>query len=216
MKNSSSSPPIAEAVGFLSEHAPEELQRLKSVLPDEMQQLLVRGGLAGPVPATLKSRATVQLAALRQIRTKISKSVVGAEKRLRLARRTRLIGDIAAVLGSSSVLAGNAGAVAGEGLNPKIAIAVSGIVALLGALAGVLSDYATRLPEGGGGSLFEVYSSLGEARYEAEVLIGEIEALVAAQNEEDVDAPLQERIGEANALCRKMQKSFAQTLKISS
>jgi len=91
-------------------------------------------------------------------------------------------------------------------------IVISGIVALLGALAGVLSEYAIRLPEGGGGSLFEVYSGLGEARFEAETLSGEIGVLMSGEESEDVEKSLIDAIGAANLLCRKVQKSFAQIL----
>jgi hypothetical protein len=154
----------------------------------------------------------VQLAALKQITGRISKAITAAEARLKTAKRVRLAGDIAAVLGSSSVLAGSAKPAAIAGSHPSAAIAASAAIALLGALAGVLSEYAVRLPSPGGGSLFEIYSSLGEARFEAENLTVEIETLLSAQESDDVAKPLGIAVGAANTLCRKVQKSLSQIL----
>jgi len=199
-------PPISEAVSFLSRFAPQELSRLRAELPKEIQPLLIDGGLAGSVSTSLKARAQVQLAALKAVKERMSKCIVDAEYRLKWAKRIRLVGDIAAVLGSSSVLAGSA-----SGGSPtsssNITIIAGGIVALVGALSGVLSEYAIRLPDTGG-SLFAIYRDLSVARFEAEMLIGEIDILLTVSDSEDVETRLTENIGAANALCRKVHESF--------
>src|SRR5205814_2285722 len=100
MKDSTNTPSISEAVSLLSIFAPQRLSELKRDLPTEIHPLLIPGGLAGPLPVTLKSRATVQRAALDQVLRRISSAITSAERRLKLAKRVRLIGDVAAVLGS--------------------------------------------------------------------------------------------------------------------
>jgi hypothetical protein len=110
----------------------------------------------------------------------------------------------------SSVLVGSTSSHS-HGAQSYGAILIGGIVALVGALSGVLSDYAIRLPESNG-SLFQVYSGLGEARFEAENLLAEIEILLSASGSKDVESKLAEDVGAANALCRKVQGLFSKTL----
>lgn len=201
------SPPISEAVSLLNIVAPAELFRLKQELPSEIHPLLIPGGLAGSIATTLKARAAVQIAALKQITERIKIAAQSSERRLRISKRVRLVGDVAAVLGSSSVLAGTSSESA-----PGWVVLTGGIIALVGALSGVLSDYSTRLAAGSGGSLFEIYSALSEARFEADSLQTEIKLLLKAAAQEDVEERLSAAIGEANALCRKVQKVFPHIL----
>jgi hypothetical protein len=201
--------PIAEAVSLLNKVAPHELERLRNELPADMAPFLSGAGVAGPLPANLRARATVQLAALAQIIERIKSAIRKAEGRLKISRRIRLAGDVCAIVGSSSVLVGASGGT--QSAPSSLTVMVSGCVALLGALAGALSEYALKLPDGGA-SLFEIYAGLGEAQYEAEQLAGGIHELIALDSSEESREMLEKLVGEANVLCRKMQKSFALVL----
>jgi hypothetical protein len=197
-----SAPPINEAVGFLGRFAPHSLDQLRRALPPEMGSLLSVGGLAGPTDALLVSRAEVARVALTEVIARCQTGIASAERRLKLSRRIRLVGELAAVLGSASVVT------TASAVSPTWTVA-SGVVALIGALAAVVAEYAVKLPQENNSSLFETYAWLIEARFDAKQIAGEIDLLIHAGASNEHDAELVNLVGKSNTLCREAHRRLA-------
>jgi hypothetical protein len=197
-------PPINEAVGFLAKFAPDSLNELRKKLPAEIRPLLSPGGLAGRSDKLLLARAEVAKAALAEIASRCQEGIALAERRLKLSRRIRLLGEIAAVLGSASV-------VTTALATPGSWIILSGTVALVGSLATVIAEYAVKLPQDKL-SLFETYAWLVEARFEAVQMAKEIAVLIDAGAANRHEAALTELIGKGNVLCREAHRRLASLL----
>lgn len=195
-------PPISEAVWLLSKFAPSKLELLGRDMPPEIQPLLDPGGLAeiSTGDPLLLARAKIAKEALDQIAVQCDSGLQSAENRLRVSRSVRLVGEIAAVVGSASVL----GSASSE--TPGLLIP-SGIVALIGSLSSAISEFALRLPQEGSTSLFDTYAKLGEARFQATQLAKEIAIfLPLPQLNEPQQNELATLIGRANELCRDAVK----------
>jgi hypothetical protein len=194
-------PPINEAVNFLHKFSPASLEKLKQTLPAEILPLLKAGGLAGRTDPLLEPRARVCLAALEEVMPRCDEGIKASGARLRRARRLSLAAGVAAMVGSSSVLAtlGAGSNVLGAGTN--ILAAVSGVIALVGSVLAFVAEFTTRPDHEAKKTVFDTYMLLSRSRYRAEQLRGElsthIDAGISAKREDAVAG----LIGEANALC---------------
>jgi hypothetical protein len=187
-------PPIHEAVNLLDRFEPAALAQLRQRLPADVQPLLRPGGTAGKVDLLLVARAEVCLAALQVASARCAEAIGVAAGRLRLARTLRLVGGVAATLGSSSVLVSATAEVA-------VGLYLSGVVALVSSLTSLLADYLTRLECGASRTLFAVYADLVEKRYKAERLRGELTAHLSLKVTRDREQAVADLIRAANEVC---------------
>ncbi len=196
------SPPINEAVNLLARFDPAALERLRQQLPEGIRPLLKPGGIAGRADPLLVARAQVCLEALKVAVGRCDAAIPVARGRLAMARRLRLVGGLAGVLGSSSVLVTLAA-------NQPVGGYVGGGVALLGSLTSFLSDFLTRLEATEGGAsrtLFEVYAGLLEKRDDGDQLRAEIDAYLAQKATEERDRLVADLIGPANKICAEIRR----------
>jgi hypothetical protein len=114
--------------------------------------------------------------------------------RLRRARRFALAAGVAAMVGSSSVLA----TVAAKSM---VLTSVSGLIALAGSVLAFVADFTTRPEQGGKRTLFDIYTQLSQSRYRAEQLRGELSAHIEVGITPKRAPDVSRLIGEANALC---------------
>jgi hypothetical protein len=187
-------PPINEAVNFLYKFSPAALEKLKQTLPPEMHPLLKPGGLAGKTDPLLEPRTRVCLTALGEVIPRCEEGIQVSGTRLRRARRMSLAAGIAAMVGSSSVLA----TLAAQSI---VLTAVSGAIALAGSVLAFVADFIIRPDHEAKKTIFDTYMQLSRSRYRAEQLRGELAVHLEAgitQKREDAVVRL---IGEANALC---------------
>ena len=187
-------PPINEAVNFLHKFSPASLETLKASLPAEIHPLLKPGGLAGRTDPLLVPRIRICLAAIEEVIPRCEEGVRASGTRLRRARRMSLAAGIAAMVGSSSVLATLAA-------QSVVLTAVSGVIALAGSVLAFVADFTTRPDHEAKKTVFDTFMQLSRSRYRAEQLRGELtvhlEVGIASKREEAVA----QLIGEANALC---------------
>lgn len=187
-------PPINEAVNFLFKFNPASLEKLKQTLPPEIQPLLKPGGLLGRTDPLLDPRTRICLTALEEVIPRCDEGIQVGGTRLRRARRMSLTAGIAAMVGSSSVLA----TLVAQSI---ILTAVSGGIALAGSVLAFVADFTTRPDHGSKKTVFDSYMELSRCRYRAEQLRGELSVHLdvgITQKREDTVVQL---IGEANALC---------------
>jgi hypothetical protein len=193
-------PPINEAVNLLSKFDPGALERLRAGLPTEVRPLLRPGGLAGVVAADLIPLAQVPLKALKTACDWCDQAIHTTASRLKRARLFRLVGGLAAAGGSASSVIVTITAW------PPIGVYVGGVVALVGSLASLLSDYWTRLESGGSRTLFEVYADLVDKRYQAKRLSEELTTLLGLEATPEREQAIKDRMGQANAILYEVNK----------
>jgi hypothetical protein len=160
----SDAPPIDEIVNLLDKLAPEELIAFRERLPPDMRPLFVPGGIAGKADQPLNESAELAARTLRTLVKQCDRWADAVGQRLRHARRLHMVGDVMAVVGSSSVLGTIAASL-------SVGVYVSGFVALLGSVTSLIADHVAKLPEGGPSSMFNVYSQLTGGRHRAKQLL---------------------------------------------
>jgi hypothetical protein len=190
-------PRINEAVNFLSKFNETSLNQLRGSLPAEIQPLLKPGGVAGETDPLLGPRARVCVAALTEAIARCDGAVNVTGTRLRWARRLGLAAGVAAMVGSSSVLA----TVAAQSMLLTI---VCGLIALAGSVLTFVADFTTRPDQGGKRTVFDIYMQLSQNRHRAEQLRGELSAHLEVGVTPKSEPEVSRLIGESNALCLSM------------
>jgi hypothetical protein len=195
-------PPINEAVNFLHKFSPSAIDELKQSLPPEFQPLLKPGGLAGRADPLLEPRAKVCLAALKEVILRCDQGVKAGGLRLKRARRMSLAAGIAAMVGSSSVLATLAAKL-------MILTLVSGVIALAGSVLAFVADFTTRLDPEAKKTVFDTYMQLSRSRFRAIQLSGELSVYVDAGITQKREEAVMTLVGESNQLCLTVDQLLA-------
>lgn len=202
-------PPINEAVNLLARYAPGRLTSLREEVPSEMLPLLEPGGLAGESSDSLVPYlARSQIEALEEAVDLSNRVIRVAEKRLRASRRFRLGGEIAALVGSASVLSS-------VPAQAWILALISGVIGLAGSLSTLVAEYYVRLSFEGQSSLYEVYTALMNARYKAKGLLPELCILLEINRDQSHTDRLSTLIGESNAVCEEINRLRSRMLEVS-
>lgn len=201
--------PINEAVFLLSKTSPKTLEELKFKFP-ELKDELKPGIMAGDQELSdeqhrkiLTAKAGVVVAALSKTIQMSDKALSNAARNMLLGRRTRLVGQIVTVAGTSGVLAA-------IGVSQSRLAIIAAVLALLGSLASILGEYYEQVVDRKQGGLNEIFLRIAMARQKAEVLLETIKAYLSANV---VDSGLESSIKEANALSEEITKNIFQIVK---
>jgi hypothetical protein len=157
MKVTGNAPPINEAVNFLNKFSPAALEKLKETLPPEIRPLLKPGGLAGRTDPLLEPRVRVCLEALGEVIPRCDEGIRVSGARLRRARKMSLAAGIAAMVGSSSVLATLA-------VQSVVLTAISGMIALAGSVLALVADFTTRPDHEAKKTVLDTFMQLSRSR----------------------------------------------------
>jgi hypothetical protein len=197
--------PVNESVNLLSSHDGAKLASLRDALgqsfPEQREtlELLLRSGeLQGEADdPLLLPRAKVSLAALETAARMCDTSLAVAGRRLRLARNARLVSEVAAAVGSASVLGTLSASWQGGAV-------ISGVVALLGSFGALAAKFLTETRDDARGTMSERFSRLIELRYEARRVHAEL-AVHLENVAHSIDAAtIAQLVGDANALAREI------------
>lgn len=192
--------PINEVVALLDRENRKKLIELRELYPEISDELKlgIWGGKADiderKQKRLLRARAEVAFVGLRQAIQDCSQAIEAASWKIQISNKIRLGGQIVTVIGSSSVL----GAL---GNNQNLLAVIAGIFALLGSLSSIFLDYAERIIGSSGESIESIYLELSLARHDAELFSKNLRISIDGAVD---DAFLEMSIGEANALCERL------------
>jgi hypothetical protein len=193
-------PPIDEIVGFLDARAPKRLQALRNMLP-ELADELKPGIVAGESEEILSARAQVAADGVAEMLAQSEPILAKLERRMRLVRTLRLVGQMCSAIGSAS----GVGFLLAKLPNPAIG---SGLVAVVGSLSVIGVDYLGTL---GDVKLFDHYTALREARYEAKRLEQELMLRLGRPPSERDLGVMDQLVRDANDLSKKIDKAIGQS-----
>lgn len=200
--------PINELVTVLSDIDNELFSRVKNKFPEINEELNV-GIWAGESEKLESDRVVLTKA-------KFASEVLGVaichsecalkvlSRKIHIANRIRLVGQIAAVIGSS-------GTILAMGFGKDSVAQVSAVLALLGSISTIISTYTEKVVSTKAGTISEIYLSLSGQLQEAIFLRNNINAHIQ-HNSSTVE--LENLVAMSNELCRKINTNALQVPKI--
>ncbi len=195
---------INEAVALLENIAPEFLEEYK-IQNHNIASFLEGGLLAGDTPALdafLYEKAQFMITTLEQTALMCKKGLSTAVKKLKFSKKVTLIGQVATILGSSSVI----GAI---GIGEEKMAICAGILALIGSISTLLSDYKEALICRKSGNIHDLYDELVNAQYEVIILSNDLKSAIKFDKDEKNVSDL---ISKSNTLCRMINKNVMQII----
>jgi hypothetical protein len=188
--------PINDAVGFLSAHDPERLQRLRKQFSSEDEAaLLAEEEWLKPLPPLLAPRIHAVVEGLNAFLVAWNGAMPSATKRLERANQWKVVGAFVATLGSSTTLTFLFAGPSTHGY----ALA-STVVALFGSLAGLAANYLRSDLFGTNDGLPAVVKRLSANASKAAVLVRSLTPYLDVNDDGDDPAALEQMIGDANAI----------------
>lgn len=193
---------INEGVFLLQSLSPDRLNQLRIEFPSQSRALaigIIAGSEDGPendkvAMAMLRDRAQIMIVALSEAEAAAKKAVVAVSRRVKSARRQRLLSQILVLIGSSSSLATLA-------LSKNRAAVISAVLTLLAALWNLLAEYQEKLLNPQAGNIYDAFQRLAEGAYKTRTMSTELTlALKYNQNATQI-GPL---VASANALCEEL------------
>jgi hypothetical protein len=166
-------PPIDEGVNLLSKLVPNELADLRLKFPSIIDELEIGrvGGETLGTPELDYERAEVMASALVAVADKAAIELNSIQHRMRMARRRRLVAQVATLVCSSGVLAAFALS------ENQIAIWIS-LLTLLASVGTLLAEYSERLLRAGDGDIYQAFEEASNAEFKARNAASELRLLV--------------------------------------
>jgi hypothetical protein len=192
---------INEGIFLLEKLSPSKLLDLRKEYPYLSADLRV-GILAGPEgekdasvqAAIVREKAQIMIAALAAAERAARSGLASVSRKVKSARRQRLISQILVLIGSSSSLATLA-------LGQNRAAVVSAVLTLLAALGNLFADYQERLLNPQAGNIYDALQRLSEGVYKTRAVSTD---LSLALNYAQASSQIEQLVGNANALCEEL------------
>jgi len=193
---------INEGVSLLHSLSPARLDELRAEFPLQSEALTV-GIPAGPgdeltdnkiATAMLREKAQIMIVALREAEAVSKKALQSISRRVRSAKRQRLVSQILVLVGSSSSLATLA-------LSKNRAAVISAALTLLAALWNLLAEHQEKLLNPQSGNIYDAFQRLAEGTYKTRTMSTELTLALKYDQSATQIGPL---VASANALCEEL------------
>ena len=193
---------INEGVFLLQSLAPARLDEFRTEFPSQSKALAI-GIIAGPedgpkddsiATAMLRERAQIMIVALGEAEAAAKSALLKVSRRVKSARRQRLLSQILVLIGSSSSLATLA-------LSKNRAAVISAVLTLLAALWNLLAEYQEKLLNPQAGNIYDAFQRLAEGAYKTRTMSTEL--TLALKYDQSV-AQIGALVASANVLCEEL------------
>lgn len=190
--------PINEAVSLLSALEPAGLEKARGMFPGLQPELALgrRGGVEDGDDALNFDRARVMEQALGAGTRRAEEELAAIRKRMTLARRRRLVSQIATLVCSSGVLAALA-------VDDKMLTVMTAVLALLASLGTLVAEHQERLVKQGDGDIYDAYEKASGLAYKAGLMAENIRLLVKHKAE---GGQIVTALEAANAVCEELNR----------
>lgn len=201
---------INEGVSLLEKLSPARLEQLRRQFPllsDELSLGIYAGANeeqqgAESSDALMNEKASIMIAALAEAWKAAEKALMSVSRRVRTARRWRLVSQAVVIVGSSSSLAA-------LGLSKSREAVVAAVLTLFAALGNLAAEYQEKLLSPQAGNIYDVFQKLGEGAYKARTLSRE---LSLALKYREGGSELKSLVASANVLCEQLNGWLIQLL----
>jgi hypothetical protein len=198
---------INEGIFLLEKLSPSKLVDLRKEYPFLSGDLRV-GISAGPEAerdasvqdAIAREKAQIMIAALATAESAARKGLASVSRKVKSARRQRLISQIFVLIGSSSSLATLA-------LGQNRAAVISAVLTLLAALGNLFADYQERLLNPQAGNIYDAFQRLSEGVYKTRAMSTDLNLALKYSQE---SSQIEQLVANANALCEELNSWLVQ------
>jgi hypothetical protein len=198
---------INEAVSLLDSLSPTRLDQLRGQHPllagDLGLGILAGADTEQPSDALLNEKAQIMIAALGEAWKAAEDALAEVSRRIKTARRERLISQVLVVIGSSSSLAA---ITLSQDLRPT---AIAALLTLLAALGNLVAEYHEKLLTPQAGNIYDAFQKLGEDGYKARAASTD---LTLALKYNETGPELRTLLASANQLCEQLNAGLIQLL----